>query len=359
VKLCLAKAGESPRIFSRPLPYDDRARYRRHEDIATGVRAALDEALGAGAARRVPEIWVAVTSAGYAYPTFPEGIVHAGRVLSSAMPGSEGFFLSATLDLVPQQDTTSGDPSLLGPICFSNPNGGAWLARRFGLVHPEGSTLCLDTGGQTTGTLVLTPDRVDPAALAEPARHIAHRMQHGKLCWIGVETTPLEALAHEVPVDGVLMPVVPRGVMFENVAVALGMLPEERVRKLTLFGLLPDRAMALRALADALGLDPLLLEEPALLGLAQFFRDAAVARLALALRKALATAPVADPIHAVVFGIGAVPLAVPALLAAGIPRQHIVAGSAVLGAPLAEAASCFGPCHAGLERLAGVSIPLP
>lgn len=313
--------------------------------------------LGEGAARSRPAVAVVVTSAGYAYPSFREGVAHAAALLGQLLPGTRVFFLSATLEAVAAEDAARS-PAVAGPITFSNPNGAALLARRLGALGPEGRGLVLDTGGQTTGTVVIDGDRVDPAALADPARHVEHRLDHGKLVWIGVETTPLEYLAHEIEAAGRWRVVIPRGVTFTNVAALLGLLPPDRARKLSLFGRLPGRERALRALADAVNLDAELALEEELLALATRFHERAIERLAAGLSRAVASAPPAARTRAAVFGLGARALASPALLRAGLQAGDIALGDALLAPEHAEAASCFGAWHLATELAAGSRLPV-
>lgn len=361
IKLCLGRAGEAPRWLSRPLPYDASAPYARARDFERGVPAALDElfrASGSSVRSARPEVAVAVTSAGYSYPSFDACTSHLARVLREALPETRVAMLSGTLELVPAEACEGGEPALLGPIAFSNPNGAAVLACRLGLFGEGGAGLVLDTGGQTTGVVVLEPGGVvDRAALAAPSRHIEHRVAHGKLAWVGLETTPLEALASEVVVElergPTPLPVVPRGVPFSVVAALLGLGDAARAKKLALFGLAPTRAHALRALADAVGLDRELVSERALVALAEAFYERAIDRLARELGRALASAPPSCRARAALFGLGAEHLARPALARAGVPEAGLVMGHTHLGHELAEAASCVGAWHAALEEAHG------
>jgi hypothetical protein len=356
IKLCWGPPGEVPHLRSRPLPYEARRPYDRGEDLERGGEEAFRALLPTG---ERPSVAVVVTSAGYAYRTFREGVVHAATFLPRLLPGARVYFLSATLEPVAAERAASGDASVVGPIAFSNPNGAAFLARRLGALGPGGRGLSLDTGGQTTGTLVLDGDRVDPAALLDPSRHIEHRMDWGKLVWVGVETTPLEYLAHEIEVEGRSRPVIPRGVTFDNVSSVLGLLPPERAAKLSLFGLLPDRARALRALADAVNLDAELASEAELVALARAFHERAVDRLSRALSRAIASAPASSRKHAAVFGLGARALALPALERAGIAREDVVLGDELLLPELSEAASCFGAWHMACEIERGSPLAVP
>lgn len=356
IKLCVGRAGEAPRWLSRPLPYDASRPYARGRDFERGVPAALDELLGASSER--PLVAAAVTSAGYAYPSFDACTAHLARVLREALPTTRVGMLSGTLELVPAEACEAGAPALLGPIAFSNPCGAAVLARRLELFGPDGGGLVLDTGGQTTGTVVLEPGGVvDRAALTAPSRHIEHRVAHGKLAWVGLETTPLEALAGEVVVrlerGPTTLPVVPRGVPFSVVAALLGLGDPARAKKLALFGLAPSRDDALRALADAVGLDRALVCDDALVELARGFHELAITRLARELGRALASAPPACRGRAALFGLGAQHLARPALVRAGVPEAGLVMGHTHLGHELAEAASCVGAWHAALEAAHG------
>lgn len=358
IKLCWGEAGSPPRLLTRPLPYDDRRAYDRFGDVERGCLEALRELLGEGANRATPSVAVVVTSAGYAYPSYREGVAHVAATLSALLPGTRVSMLSATLEPVPASEAARGDAAVNGPIAFSNPNGGAWLARRLGALGPEGRGLSLDTGGQTTGTVVLDGARVDPAALADPARHVEHRVANGKLAWVGVETTPLEYLAGELTVAGRRRLVIPRGVTFWNVSALLGLLPPERASKLSLFGLLPTRARALRAIADAVNLDLELADEAELVAIARAFHALAIEKLAGELTRALATLRPGGPARAVVFGLGARALARPALELAGVAESHVVLADERIAPEHAEAASCFGAWHLAAELDAGCALPV-
>jgi uncharacterized hydantoinase/oxoprolinase family protein len=341
IKLCLAREGARARWTSATLPYDARRPYARQQDFARGIPAALEAFLGPQ--REDVRAVVAVTSAGYAYPTFRESVVHLAAILDGVFPDVDCALLSGDGRAVTTERVLAGDDALLGPIAFTNPMGAAHLARRMGFHG-----LCLDTGGSTTGIVVLGANAIDPAALADPARHVAHRLRHGKLTWIGVQTTPLEALADEI-LDH---PIIPRGVPFENVAVLLELLPA-RASKLAFFGLLPSRDDALRAIADAIGLDRTLVDDATLLAIARALHQRAVARLAEGIRRARATAPEEARARAICFGLGARGLARPSLLSAGYREGDILLADDRIAADLAEAASCVGAAHLALERAVG------
>jgi hypothetical protein len=345
IKLCARAPGDaSPRWTGAHLPYDARDPYGRDDDFARGIPAAIDAFVD----RREVGAVVAVASHGYSYPTFARATVHLAEILQATFPHLEPRLLSGAGLTVRARDVRAGDPGLLGPCAFTNPVGAAMLARRRGHVG-----LVLDTGGSTTGIVVLDADRMDPAALADPARHMEHRVRHGKLTWIGAQTTPLEFLAHEVTLDGRAYPIVPRGVPFEVVSSLLGLLHPERARKLSLFGRMPNRAAALRALADAVGLDPTLFDEELAVRLAEELRDRAVARLAEAVRRARATAPERAQHRAIAYGLGARGLGRPALLAAGYADDAIEVGDDHLPVELAEIASVYGACLEAEALLAG------
>ena len=84
LKACVVGDGgtPAPRWLSRPLPYDDRQRYRRHADFERGIPPVLDELLGAD--RAAVRAVVVVTSSGYAYPTYAEGVRHAIALVAGA-----------------------------------------------------------------------------------------------------------------------------------------------------------------------------------------------------------------------------------------------------------------------------------
>lgn len=353
VKLCLGAPGKTPTIVTRPLPYEARRPHDRGEDIERGLREALSQTLGEAAERREPDVVVAVTSAGYAYRSHREGVVHLAGLLQGMLPRSRAFLLGATLVPVPAAEASRGEADVVGPLALSNPCGAAVLARRLGMLGPGGQGLVLDTGGQTTGTLVLDGERCDPAALASPERYVAHRAESGKLVWVGVETTALESLAVELKVRGRRHEVTGRGVPFQNVSALLGLVPREHAARLALFGLWPGRPQALRAIADAVGLDLELSSEDELLAIAHEFHTRAVDRLARGLKKAQATAPVGARWRAACFGLGASGLARPALARLGLEGEAVALGSERIAAAHADAASCFGAWHAGLELLAG------
>jgi uncharacterized hydantoinase/oxoprolinase family protein len=261
--------------------------------------------------------------------------------------------LSGSGEAVAAAAVAGGEPSVVGPIAFSNGMGAPHLARRTTRLGEPAHGLVLDTGGSTTAITPLVDGQLDPAALATPERHLDHRLRHGKLTWIGAQTTPLEALAGEAEVAGRRYPVIPRGVTFDCVSALLHLLPAERAGKLSLFQLVPDRELALRSVADAVNLDANMATEPELLALAERFRDLAIARLAEGIAAALETVPETARRRAMAFGLGARGLARPALIRAGVPEDGITLGEQVLDASYAELASCYGACHLGLERIVG------
>ena len=215
LKLCAARPGDAPRWSSVTLPYDARRPYARHADFAAGVPRAIRDLVRGEAVTCA----VAVTSAGYSYPTFADGVRHLAKVLEACLPATDTRLLSFGGTAVPTASLRSADDATVAPLAFTNPMGAVVLTRQEALLGSPAWGLVLDTGGSTTGTLVLAGETVDPAALEERACYTHYRVRTGRLAWTGVQTTPLESLAHEVTLDGCTLPIVPRGVSFENVAV--------------------------------------------------------------------------------------------------------------------------------------------
>ncbi|MBX3230975.1 MAG: hypothetical protein KIT84_36560 [Labilithrix sp.] len=346
LKLCVAGRGQ-PRWMSRPLPYDDRARYRRHRDFEVGVPPLVDEFLGD--AKGEISLVVVVTSSGYAYPTYREGIVHTMALIARTVPAAECFALAHDGELVSASEIASGSPELLGALTFTNGVGAAVLARRLEWLGASG--LVVDTGGTTSQVAAIVDGEIEPHVKIDRARYLEHRLRSGKAAWIGSQTLPLECLAPEVPVGDRRFPVLPRGVTFDAVVSALDLAPPELATKLSLFGLAPRKESALRAIADSVNLDANMASEEELIGLARHYLELAIDRLAGELRLALAASPAHARERALVFGLGGPWLTAPALRRAGV--EEIALASRWLAPELAEVASCYGACHAGLERLAG------
>ena len=352
VKFCaLDQKTKTLRFSSRNLPYTDKLRYRRHEDFEEGIPRELSEFMG-------DENWpaesvaVAVTSSGYAYPSYGEGVSHLFLLLKRCLPDFRVFALDGAAEAAPVDEILKNDPAILCPIEFSNGMGAVQLAMRLEALADSQDYLVLDTGGSTTAITPVIGGRVDPAAFNNPQRHLDHRLQNGKLTWIGVQTTPLEYLAHEVAVGGRRYPVIPRGVTFDNVAAVLDLLPPKLARQMTLFRIIPDRWLALRAVADAVNLDFMMANEEELETLASNFHRLAIERLAEGIRAALKTVPAACK-KAIAFGIGAKGLTYPALLLAGVEKSNIILAESFLGEDCASYASCYGAFHKGLELICG------
>lgn len=348
VKLCAGRPNEAPRWVSVTLPYDARRPYARQADFDAGIPRAI-EALVQG---EHVACAVAVTSAGYAYPTFDESVVHIAELLRRCLPNADTRLLSFDGETVSTERVLRGDTLLRGPLAFTNPMGAVVLARANDALGSPPWGLVLDTGGSTTGTVILAGEVNDPVALRDRAAYTYHRVQHGKLAWVGVQTTPLEALAHEVSVGGRSLPVVPRGVPFENVAVLLDLLPKAHAKKLGFFGLLPSKDDARRALADSIGLDRTFVSDEAIDVLARELHHRAIDVLARALSRVLETAPEAARRRAVCFGLGARSLAKPALERAGV--SDVVLAEDLMAAELAVVASCYGAFVAARSILNGV-----
>lgn len=365
LKACLANTAGALDWISRPLPYDDRARYRRGHDFERGIPSVLGGWLGlegpagnassaadASRAARVRSV-VVVSSSGYAYPSYRAGIVHLMKLVAELFPRAQCWTLGHHGTLVAARDVATARPEVVTPLLFTNGMGAAHLARRLDWLGAPPTGVVVDTGGTTSQVATFVDGEVEPAARESPATYLEHRLRAGKAVWIGTQTTPLEVLAEEVPVGDRRFPVLPRGVTFDAVSSALGLLPEVLARKLTLFQLVPTRADALRAIADAVNLDPEMATEDELLALARHFLARAVSKLADGLRRALATVPERARTRALVFGLGAEWLTTPALVEAGVPRDGIALARELLPEELAEAASCYGACHLALEQLTG------
>lgn len=342
---------------AQPVPYTAPQRYDRAADFERGLQDALSAFLD-GAERPRPAVAVFATSSGYSYPSFTQGVRHTAATLSRCLPGTQVFGLSGAAELVPAGVIADEEPAHIGPIAFSNASGAAHLARR---MEPDGTTLAVDNGGSTAGATPIVDGVVHPAARSDPASWTDHRTRHGGLTWMGLHTTPLEALASQVQVGQRTYPVIPRGVPFEVVSVVLDAFPAAYARKRRLFGLLVDREQALRGLADALGVDRSTLTDDELIGVAQTFWGLALDRLAHAFSRSLASVelqPPEQPDRAVCFGLSAAALTSPALQRAGVPEDRIQLAATTLGPTAARQASSFGACHAGLEKLAGGPLPV-
>ncbi len=353
IKLCSLRPGATPRWISRPLPYDDRRRYARHADFEAGIPPILAEFLG----ERSPDAVGVVMTSGYAYPTYAEGAGHLMSLLSGLLPGVPCFALTVDGELAPAASVAERRYAHLDRVPFTNGVGAAHLVRRSGALGHPARGWALDMGGDTTQVMPIVDGIIDPAARDAPEGPVPHRSLHGKFIWVGSQTTPLESLADTVEVAGVRYPVIPRGITFDHVSSLLELLPPERARKLSLFGLHPGRERALRALADALNLDPTMLDEPGLLEAARAFRDRAVARLTAGLERALAAAPPDLPRRAVVYGLGA-PLVHPALLRVGFAASDVLLARDIMPPALADVASVYGAAHRVLETVLERELPV-
>jgi uncharacterized hydantoinase/oxoprolinase family protein len=353
VKVCVGsgRALADVRWLSRPLPYTDRAPYDRHVDFERGIPSALAELLGSA----IDEVAVvALTmSSGYSYPSFHEGVVRTVELFTRLLPRAECFALAHDGSIVAADDVARGGDDVLGPLAFTNGLGAAHLAQRTAWLGGQASGLVLDTGGTSTQVTLLVDGHVEVAGRDDPAHCVRHLLVGRRGIWIGAQTTPLEALASEVPVAGCRLPVVPRGVTFDHVAAVLGLLDPDVARQLSLFGLAPSREIGLRAVADAVGLD---VEnaggERGVTELARHFHELAVGRLAAGIRAALDTASCPLP-RALAFGLGSAWLATPALLRAGFAEDAVAPASRFLPEKLSLVASCYGAFHVAAERMRG------
>jgi len=354
LKACVAHHADAakPRWLSRPLPYNDRSRYSRHADFEAGVPAVLGELLGA----EQPDVRavVIVSSSGYAYPTYAEGVIHSTALVAQLFPNAACFALGHDGVPVSATEVARHDPAVLGRLTFTNGMGAAHLARRLDFLGTPACGLVVDTGGTTSQVASIVDGAIEPAT-ADGTRYLEHRLRNGKAVWIGTQTTPLECLATEVPVGFRMFPVLPRGVMFDSVAAALELGNPVLAKKLHLFGLAPTRNEALRAIADSVNLDADLASEADLVALAEHYLALARQRLESELSRALGTMPPHARRRALVFGLGASWLTIPALNAAGV--DETAEASRWLGPELADIASCYGACHLALEHLAERTLP--
>lgn len=341
LKLCLIHlADRAVRWTSRALPYS--ARHPRHADFEAGLPAVLAEVIGDA---RVVTAVACVTN-GYAYDDYEAGARHTLGVLAAALPETAVHAFGLDGRAVP---VGALDAAPRGLIPFTNGVGAAHLVRRAG-----GEALVADTGGDTTQVVPVVGGALDPAAAADPAGALDHRLRHGKFTWIGSQSTPLEALADQVEVAGRRYPVIPRGVTFDHVAAVLERLPAALATRLSLFGLHPSRARALAAVAEAVNLDRSMVGDDDLTALARTFHDRAIARLAAAFELARRTVPAHVGARIVVFGLGAW-LAADAAARAGIPT--IESGAALIGDELATVASVYGAAHRAAELAVGHDLP--
>lgn len=341
VKLCVADLDDRRvRWTSRPLPYDARRPRARHADFEQGLPAAIAEWV------RDLDVRVAacVMTSGYAYPSYREGALHTVKVLAEALPSAALFALG--IDGRPvAADRVEAEVARLP---FTNGVGAAHLAARLPVMGDPPCGLVIDTGGDSSQVNPLIDGAIDPVALDDPRGPLDHRLRHGKFVWIGAQTTPLEALAESIDVDGRRYPVIPRGVRFDNVSALLDLLPVEQAERLSLFGLHPERGRALAAIAEALNLDRELATETELLGAARQFFERAVDRLAGELGRALATLPPHCRQRVALFGLGT-ELGRAAARRAGIPAEGIILGADHMDPQLAVVASVYGACHAAAE----------
>jgi uncharacterized hydantoinase/oxoprolinase family protein len=348
---------DSFRWVSRHLPYTPTQAYQRFSDFEQGIPACISDFLSDLERDRLQAV-VFVSSSGYAYPTYHQGVVHSARILKEVFPHLPVFGLNCHLDLIPDSQIREQNQAILDPLCFTNGMGAAWLAMRSGWFGNPASGICLDTGGTTTQACCFVDGSAEPHSCSDPEHYLEHRLRFGKAIWVGTQTTPLEYLATEVPLGCKQYPVIPRGVTMDHVAVVLERLDPVRSKKLSLFGAIPTRSQALRAMADVVNLDHRMASEQELCQVAQFFESQAHKRLEQWLRVALEQHPAACQQRAMLFGLGADWLSQPALEAAGVPRAGIALASEFLPVALAEVASCLGACFAGWEHILGTQLTL-
>lgn len=352
IKLCLAAPDRLVGHTSVPVPYRNPGSYDRAPDFAEGIPAALSAFL---ADRPAPAVVVAVTSNGYSHPSFADGVRATFATLAGCLPDARVLALDGRAGLVPSERIADEPSDDLGPVAISNGMGAVRLARH--VLPARGTTLVVDNGGSTAAGTLLRDGRVVPADVPDAA-WTDGRTRTGRLTWMGLRTTPLEALASEVPVGSRVYPVIPRGVPFECVSVVLGLLPDRIARQRALFGLGPSMDVARRGLADALGVDRTSLSDAELDGVAQVLLDRALDRLAAGFRTLLQEAPEGVD-RAVLFGLSTRSLTRPALVRAGVPADRILLAEDRFGELAAREASSFGACLAGLTELGAALDDVP
>jgi hypothetical protein len=183
---------------------------------------------------------------------------------------------------------------------------------------------------------------------------VRFRYQHHRLGWYGLTNTPLPMIAQEVVTSTGTYQVVTRGhrsdllfVLHDDV--------DQRLLRDHAYVSPPNREQALAELAELVGLDRRLLEEPEILAVRDFLYERLVDRVA-GLVKAVVQETFDRPpaeLDVAEFALGGRALARPALIRAGFDARRIRTLSFGQSQGLWSASSAFGMALLGLEYTLG------
>jgi probable H4MPT-linked C1 transfer pathway protein len=203
-----------------------------------------------------------------------------------------------------------------------------WVATAALVAHTIPDAILIDIGTTTTDIVPITHGTV--AALGRTDRD---RLRSGELLYLGAVRTPVEAIVHEVPLDGA-----PTGVSAEGFALAgdvhlwRGTLASDDYSSPTPDGRPVTRAYAGERLARVVCADREMLDDVAIDTIADAVAGAQRSRTTQAIERVRARYPSIDT--AVVAGVGDF-IAVDAAARAGLTVRHL---AEVLGADAARCA---------------------
>lgn len=335
---------------SYPLPFTA----DRRSDFEAGLLATASTFAAEHGLERLPDQVVVSTSHFYSYPSFREALHHTADLVAALWEES-ALLIAADGKLWSPKDAMGLDGRQVLRFAATKFWGSAYLASKL-IRHG----LSVDVGTTSTDAIAIHDGQIEPTAAEDPDGFNLARLETQRLMWYGMTATPLDYAARQATVGDHTYFLYPRQASTECLTRILDLVSPELAKQHAYFGRYPSRDEALTDLAQAFGLDRELLSETELLNLAANLHRQLIARVAEGLERVIAHARLGEPraIEAVVMGLGKEALAIPALLACGIPRSKIHDVETCLGSELSAVSTAYGVALKGLEDLLGRSLDI-
>ncbi|HEY9838871.1 MAG TPA: hypothetical protein V6D23_00345 [Candidatus Obscuribacterales bacterium] len=339
---------QSPiRWDSLPLPLTA----RRRQDFGAGLPIQIFNFLDAQGLEPAELAGVvACCSHSFSYQPYSESVSHLAEILAlfgevpTALVRADGA-------LTPIEAISALPIPELYAYTFTNFYGSALLGSR--LIR---NGLSLDLGTTTLDIIPVVEGQIDPpglADLADPADYLRFRYSHGRIHWLGLNTTPLCMLATRVPLGDRLYQVVPRHYRSD---LLFGLEPEggDLLQRHAYGQGFPDSQTCHQQLAQFIGLDDSLLSASEIREVRNYLFQQLVERVAAELSAvANQVFPTPAGLEIASFALGEDLVLKPALALAGFDPQRIRTLALGRDQALWSASSVFAMALLALETKLG------
>jgi probable H4MPT-linked C1 transfer pathway protein len=316
-KVCRVEGGRVVSALSRPFEVKD------GPDRLTGLLEAL-AAEAAGGATIDAHAVTMTAELSRNFETKAEGVMHVLLAVRAALAWPAPICVFTVRGELVPIDSVHSDP-----VSVASAN---WMATARLVAEESSDALFIDIGSTTTDIIPIVNGKVVSSGRTDP-----ERLSCGELVYAGVVRTPVEGLAHEVPIANLTYGVAAEGFATSgDVYVWLGDLPPEAYEGPTADGRPADKIFAADRLRRALCADKELMPAYGVQAFARALAQAHVARVVAAIERVRSRHPSLR--RAVVAGLGAF-VAERAAREAGLEIEHLADGRVSMASRCAPAAA--------------------